>query len=101
MILEILVKHNFHCLAFLCLTAVFASTISSANAQESVDYDKKIGELGFELPPASKSVGIYKRAVVVDKMVYLSGHISIDKNGNIMTGKVGGDISLEQASTLR
>lgn len=85
----------------LVAAAMIGTTLLSgfqiANAQETVDYDKKITELGFELPPASKSVGIYKRAVVVGKMVYLSGHISIDKDGKIMTGKVGGDISLEKA----
>ena len=61
------------------------------------DYDAKLTELGFELPPKSSSVGIYKSVVVVGNMAYLAGHIPRDEEGQVMRGKVGGDVTLEQA----
>ena len=63
----------------------------------SVDIDKKLEKLGHKLPKVRKSLAIYKRVVVVGKMAYLSGHISIDANGKIMKGKAGGDVSLRRA----
>ena len=82
------------------LTAELTSTGKQGSVQESGDsddIDQRLQELGYELPELSKAVGIYKRAVVVDKLVFLSGHISIDAEGQIMTGKVGADVDLELA----
>ncbi len=42
-------------------------------------------------------MAIYKRAVVVDHLVYLAGHIPFDAKGDVMTGKVGVDVSLAEA----
>ena len=62
------------------------------------DIDKKLEQMGHKLPEVRKSTtAIFKRVVVVGKMAYLSGHISIDANGKIMKGKAGGDVSLERA----
>ena len=70
---------------------------ASVEAAVQDDIDQRLEDLGYELPELSKSVGIYKRAVVVGNLVFLSGHISIDQEGKIMTGKVGDDIDVEQA----
>ncbi len=69
----------------------------STNDQASEDIDKKLESMGHALPEVSKPVGIYKRAVVVGKMVYLSGHIPINKAGKIMQGKVGKDVAIKDA----
>lgn len=61
------------------------------------DYDKKLADMGFELPEVSEAVGIYKRVVVVGNMAYLAGHIPRTADGEIMRGKVGADVDLEQA----
>ena len=69
-----------------------------AALRESVDADQKLIDLGIELPTPGKSLAIFKRIVIVDKMAYLSGHISIDENGAIMKGKVGRDVNVESAA---
>lgn len=61
-----------------------------------MDADKRFAELNLELPPAPKPVGVYKPMVVVDKLAYLSGHGPLRPDKSLITGKVGGDLSLEQ-----
>ncbi|MDA7979661.1 MAG: RidA family protein [Pirellulales bacterium] len=61
------------------------------------DFDQRLAELGYELPPVAGSVGIYKSVVVVDNMAYLAGHIPRNAEGEIMRGKVGESVTLEQA----
>jgi len=73
------------------------STTTAIAQDESVDYDKKLVEMGHPLPDVRKPVGIYKRVVVVGNLAYLSGHIPIDKDGQIMKGKVGDKVDLQQA----
>ena len=54
--------------------------------------DKKLTELesqGLELPPAPKSVGVYKPALVVGTLLYTSGHLPLTTDGGIITGCVG------------
>ena len=62
------------------------------------DAEAKVKELGLELPKPSKSLAIYKRIVVVDNIAYLSGHIPINKEGQIMKGKVGADTDVAQGA---
>ncbi len=56
--------------------------------------DKRLAELKLELPPTPKPVGVYKPAVVVDKMVYVSGHGPLKPDGTMLTGRVGADVDL-------
>ena len=75
-------------------------TQENATAQEGVvDFDKKLKEMGHELPPVSSAVGIYRSVVVVGNMAYLAGHIPRSAEGEILRGKVGDDVTLEQAQT--
>ena len=46
--------------------------------------DNKIKELGFELPKAADPVGSYVAAKIVGKLLYISGQISIDKDGKLI-----------------
>lgn len=61
-----------------------------------MEIDFKLKELGLVLPPAPKSVGLYQPFVVSGKLAFLSGQISKDADGKILTGKVGKDLSLAE-----
>lgn len=62
---------------------------NSAVAQTTLDVDAKIEELGIQLMPVGKPGAIYKRVVIVGNLAFTSGHIAIDSDGNILTGKLG------------
>lgn len=53
--------------------------------------DAKLIELQLELPPAPKPIGVYKPVVIVDKLVYTSGHGPLRSDGKVTSGKVGLD----------
>ena len=55
-----------------------------------------IKQLNIEIPKSPKPVGAYVAFRIVNKLVYISGQISFDQNGNLIKGKVGSDLSLEQ-----
>jgi enamine deaminase RidA (YjgF/YER057c/UK114 family) len=57
----------------------------------------QIARLGLQLPPAPKPAGVYKPAVKVADLLYVSGHGPLKPDGSLMTGKVGADIDEEQA----
>jgi len=55
--------------------------------------EQKLTGLNLSLPVLSSSKGIYKRCVTVDKLLYVSGHISVKNDGSAITGKLGKDLS--------
>src|SRR5215471_9942389 len=61
-----------------------------------MDIEKKIAELNLSFPILPKSKGIYKRCLIVDNLLYVSGHISVNNDGSYLTGKLGKDFSDEQ-----
>ena len=81
----------------LVLALTIAVGYGFQGAAEEVDFDKKLVELGYRFAPVSEPVGIYKRVVVVGKKAYLSGHIPISEEGEILKGKVGDNVDLLQA----
>ena len=52
--------------------------------------------LGLKLPPPPQPVGSYLPLILTGGFVFLSGQISKDAEGRILTGKVGADLSVEQ-----
>jgi enamine deaminase RidA (YjgF/YER057c/UK114 family) len=52
-----------------------------------MSYEKKINELGIKLPKAADPVGSYVAAKIIDKMLFISGQISINENGELIKGK--------------
>lgn len=54
--------------------------------------EARLAELGIELPPAPKPVGVYKPALVVGNMVYMSGHGPLKSDGTLIKGRVGADM---------
>ena len=51
--------------------------------------EDRLKELGFELPPAPKAVGVYKPALTVGNLVHTSGHLPMMPDGSLLTGIVG------------
>ena len=62
-----------------------------------MNYDDKITELKIELPEAKAPVGSYVATKIIGKLLYVSGQISIDSNGDLIKGKVGKELSTEDA----
>jgi len=58
--------------------------------------EEKIKQLNIEIPKSPKPVGAYVAFRIVNKLVYISGQVSFDQNGNLIKGKVGSDLSLGQ-----
>lgn len=54
--------------------------------------EARIRELGLDLPPAPKPMGVYKPLVVVGNMAYLSGHGPLKSDGTLMSGRVGSEV---------
>lgn len=62
-----------------------------------MNYDDKITELKIKLPEAKAPVGSYVATKIVGKLLYVSGQISINSNGDLIKGKVGKELSTEDA----
>jgi enamine deaminase RidA (YjgF/YER057c/UK114 family) len=57
--------------------------------------DQRLQELGIVLPPVFPPAGNYLACVVDDDVVYVGGHGPINGE-NVIRGKVGGDLSVEE-----
>ena len=62
-----------------------------------MSFENKIKELGIILPDAKAPVGNYVATKIIGKMLFVSGQISIDENGELIKGKVGKDLDTETA----
>jgi len=60
-----------------------------------MNFEKKIKELNIELPKAADPVGSYVAAKISNKILFISGQISIDENGNLIKGKLGKDLNTD------
>jgi enamine deaminase RidA (YjgF/YER057c/UK114 family) len=63
---------------------------------ESSKIEKKLAEMGLSLPTLPGSKGIYKSCLTVGKLVYVSGHVSVNTDGSYITGKLGKDVDEER-----
>ena len=62
-----------------------------------MNFNEKIKELKIELPDAKAPVGSYVATKIVGKLLYVSGQISIDSKGDLIKGKVGKDLTTDEA----
>ena len=60
-----------------------------------MSFDNKIKELNLILPNAADPVGSYVAAKVSGKLLYISGQISMNENGQLIKGKLGKDLDTE------
>lgn len=58
--------------------------------------EKRVQELHLTLPPAPKPVAVYKTAVKVGNMLYVSGHGPLKADKTMILGRVGQDMTLDQ-----
>ena len=57
--------------------------------------DEKLSQLKIILPTATDPVGSYVASKISGKLLFISGQISIDENGNLIKGKLGKDLNLD------
>lgn len=54
--------------------------------------EARFQSLNLELPPAPKAVGLYRPAIEVGGLLYLSGHGPLRPDGTLIKGRVGADL---------
>ena len=62
-----------------------------------MNFEEKINELKIKLPEAKAPVGSYMATKISGKLLFISGQISIDENGELIKGKVGKDLDTDEA----
>ena len=60
-----------------------------------MNYEENLKKLNIKLPDAKAPVGNYVATKISGKMLFISGQISIDENGQLIKGKVGKDLNIE------
>ena len=60
-----------------------------------MNFEDKIKELQIELPEAKAPVGSYVATKIVGNLLYISGQISINEDGKLITGKLGKDLNTD------
>ena len=58
--------------------------------------EDKLKQLNIVLPEPKAPVGAYVATKIVGNLLFISGQISIDHNTDLIKGKVGKDLTLEQ-----
>ena len=58
-------------------------------------FEDNIKKQNLTLPDASDPVGSYVAAKIVGKLLYISGQISINEDGKLITGKLGKDLDTD------
>ena len=58
-------------------------------------FEDNIKKLNLTLPNAADPVGSYVAAKIVGKLLYISGQISINEDGKLITGKIGKDLDTD------
>ena len=60
--------------------------------------EENIKRLNIKLPPAPNPVGAYLAYKKIGNLVFISGQISLRSNGDLIRGKIGSDLTLEQGN---
>ena len=60
-----------------------------------MNYDDNIKNNEIKLPEAKPPVGNYVATKILGKLLFVSGQISIDENGQLIKGKIGKDLDTE------
>jgi enamine deaminase RidA (YjgF/YER057c/UK114 family) len=58
--------------------------------------ERRIAELGIELPPAPRPMGTYVPGVRVGNLLFMSGVGPRRPDGTMITGKLGADVDMQQ-----
>ena len=60
-----------------------------------MNYQENLKKLNLDLPEAKAPVGNYVATKISGKILFVSGQISVDENGQLIKGKVGKDLDTE------
>lgn len=60
-----------------------------------MSHEERFQQLELELPPAGKSIGVYKLVLVSNGLAYLSGHGPVGADGTAMVGRLGDTMQKE------
>ncbi len=60
-----------------------------------MSFDDKIEELKIKLPKAADPVGSYLATKIIGKLLFISGQISMNEDGELIRGKIGKDLTTE------
>ena len=71
---------------------------SSLGLSAQIDFDKKLKELGIELPSPSKPIANYVKAVRTGNLLFMAGEGPVKPEGGYITGKLGKDLTIEQGA---
>ena len=58
-----------------------------------MNFDSKLKELNIDLPKAADPVGSYVATKITGKLLYISGQISMNENGELIKGKLGKELN--------
>ena len=61
-----------------------------------MNFQKNLEKLELKLPDAKAPVGNYVATKITGKMLFVSGQISINEKGELIKGKVGKDLDVNQ-----
>jgi enamine deaminase RidA (YjgF/YER057c/UK114 family) len=59
-----------------------------------MSHEERLKSLKLELPPPAKSIGVYRPIIVVDRLVFLSGHGPVRADGTLTCGRLGEDLDV-------
>ena len=60
--------------------------------------EENLKKLGIMLPKAPQPVGVYAAYKKINKLIFISGQISLRSNGDLIKGKIGLNLTLEQGA---
>ena len=60
-----------------------------------MSFEENIKNLKIVLPDAKAPVGSYVATKIVGKLLFISGQISINENGELIKGKIGQELTIE------
>tara|TARA_B110000014_G_scaffold248160_1_gene222298 strand:+ start:121 stop:582 length:462 start_codon:yes stop_codon:yes gene_type:complete len=61
-----------------------------------MNFEKKIKDLNITLPKAADPVGSYVATKTLNKILFISGQISMSEKGELIKGKVGQELSTKE-----
>jgi len=61
----------------------------------TISPEERFKKLNLELPPAPKPMGVYRPFLIDGKHVYVSGHGPLKSNGDLIKGRIGFDMDME------
>ena len=71
--------------------------VARCSTTRAVHVEARIEASGFKLPAVAVPKGNYVLTNRVNDLVFTAGHLPQPADGELMTGKVGADVSIEEA----